>query len=77
MNDKPPQNTVALGAGFGIGVLWLVMAGISYWSAARGYLNGRSDWAIAWGLVAILLTAAGTAAIVGTWYHQTRVLRDH
>jgi hypothetical protein len=72
-----PQNTVALGAGFGIGILWLLMAATSLWSSARGYLNGRSDWGLAWGLVGILLLAAGVAAMVGTWWHQTRVLRDH
>jgi hypothetical protein len=71
-----PQNTVALGAGFGIGVLWLLMAGTSLWSSVRGYLNGRSDWGLAWGLVGVLLLAAGTAAIVGTWWHQTRVLEE-
>lgn len=71
-----PQNTVALGAGFGIGVLWLIMAGTSLWSSARGYLNGRSDWGLAWGLVGILLLAAGAAAIIATWWHQTRVLND-
>lgn len=71
---REPQNTAALGAGFGIGILWLLMAGTSLWSAARGYLNDRPDWGLAWGLVGLLLLAAGLAAIIGTWYHQTRVL---
>lgn len=73
---RGPQNTVALGAGFGIGILWLVMAGTSLWSSARGYINGRTDWGLAWGLVGLLLLAAGTAAMVGTWLHLTRSYND-
>jgi hypothetical protein len=72
-----PQNTVALGAGFGIGVLWIVMAVTSLWSSVRGWINGRGDWGLAWGLVGVLLLAAGIAAIAGTWWHQTRVLDEH
>jgi hypothetical protein len=72
----PPQNTVALGTGFGIGILWLVMAGTCLWSAFRGYANDRPDWGLAWGLVGVLLAAAGIAAMVGTWWHQTRVIAD-
>jgi hypothetical protein len=73
---RPPQNTTALGVGFGIGVLWWLMAGTSLFSAARGYGNDRHDWGLLWGLVGLLLLAAGTAAMVGTWWHLTRV-RDH
>lgn len=76
MPTKAPQNTAALGAGFGIGLLWLVFGATSIWSAARGFANGRSDWGVAWGLVGILISAAGIAAIVGTWWHQTRVADD-
>jgi hypothetical protein len=75
-NSHPPQNTVALGVGFGIGVLWWLMAGTAYWSAFRGYSNDRYDWGLAWALIASLLLAGGTAAMVGTWWHLTRV-RDH
>jgi hypothetical protein len=71
-SETGPQNTVALGAGFGIGILWVVMAVTSLWSAVRGYMNDRGDWALAWGLVGVLLLAAGLAAMIGTWYHQTR-----
>jgi hypothetical protein len=73
---SPPQNTAALGVGFGIGILWWLMAGISLYSSIRGYSNGRYDWGLLWGLVGVLLLAAGTAAMVGTWWHLTRV-RDH
>jgi hypothetical protein len=73
---RPPQNTTALGVGFGIGVLWWLMAGTSLFSAARGYGNDRYDWGLVWGLIGLLLLAAGTAAMVGTWWHLTRV-GDH
>ena len=71
---RPPQNTIALGVGFGIGILWIVMAATSLWSSFRGYMNGRWDWGLAWALVGLLLLAAGVAAMVGTWWHQTRVV---
>ena len=74
--SAPPQNTVALAAGFGIGILWIVMAATSLWSAFRGYANDRADWGLAWGLVGVLLLAAGIAAMVGTWWHLTRVVTE-
>jgi hypothetical protein len=75
---SPPQNTTALGAGFGIGVLWILMAATSLWSSARGFANERTDWGLAWGLVGILLLAAGIIAMIATWLHLTRnVERDH
>lgn len=66
-----------LGTGIVVGVLWLVMAGTSIWSALRGAANDRGDWALAWGLVGGLLLVAGLAAILGSWWHETRVHRDH
>jgi hypothetical protein len=73
-DSSGPQNTTALAAGFGIGVLWLLMAASCLWTAFRGYANGRPDWALVWSLVGVLLAAAGIAAMVGTWIHQTRVV---
>jgi hypothetical protein len=75
-DQRPPQNVVALGTGFGIGVLWLLMAGTSLWSSWRGYANDRFDWGLIWGLIGVLLAAAGIAAMFGTWWHLTRV-HDH
>lgn len=69
-----PQNVPALAAGFGIGILWIVFAVTCLISAARGFANDRSDWGFGWGLPGVLLLAAGVAAIVGTWWHQTRVM---
>lgn len=65
-----------LGTGIVIGVLWLAMAATTLWSAFRGAANGRSDWALGWGLVGALLLAAGLAAIAGSWWHEKRVHRD-
>lgn len=78
-NENGPQNVPALAAGFGIGILWIVFAATCLISAFRAIGNDRSDWVVSWGLVGILLLAAGTAAMVGTWWHQTRVLgkSDH
>lgn len=72
-NSGAPQNTTALATGFGIGILWLLMAGTCAWTAVRGWSNNRPDWGLIWGVVAFLLAAAGTAAMVGTWWHLTRV----
>ena len=66
-----------MGTGIVVGALWLLMAGTSIWSAMRGAANDRGDWALAWGLVGGLLLVAGLAAIVGTWWHENRVHRDH
>lgn len=72
-----PHNTAALGTSFGIGVLWVFMAFTSLWSAVRGLLNQRYDWALVWGLVGLLLFAAGLAAMIGTWLHLTRSHDDY
>jgi len=73
----PPENTTALGVGFTVGILWWVMAGTCLWSSARGYGNGRFDWGLGWGLVGVLLAAAGSAAMFGTWWHLTRHNQEH
>jgi len=72
-----PRNTTALTVGFGVGILWLLMAATCFWSATRGYLNQRYDWGLLWGLVGLLLTAAGLGSIIGTWWHLTRVHDDY
>ena len=75
-NNEPPRNTVALGAGFGIGILWVVMGVTSLWSSVRGYSNHRYDWGLAWGLIGLLLVAAGLISMIATWHHLT-TSRDH
>ena len=74
---EPPRNTVALGAGFGIGLTWVLLGFTALWSAARGYANDRYDWGLAWGLIGLLILAAGVCAMVATWWHLTRVRDDH
>jgi hypothetical protein len=75
--SEPPRNPVALGIGFGIGIFWWVMGVTALWSSARGYSNHRYDWGLAWGLIGLLLLAAGTISMVATWWHLTRVRNDH
>jgi uncharacterized membrane protein HdeD (DUF308 family) len=74
---QPPRNTVALGTGFIIGILWVIMGVVSLVSAARGYANHRYDWGLAWGLIGLLITAAGSISMIATWWHLTRVRDDH
>lgn len=74
---RPPQNTAALGVAFTIGISWWVMSITCLWSSARGYINGRFDWGLTWGLVGLLLAAGGTAVMFGTWWHLTRHDQNH
>jgi hypothetical protein len=74
--QRPPSNTVALGAGFGIGILWVLIAGRHLLSSMRAYANDRFDWGLGFLLVGGLLMAAGIAAMVATWWHLTRVMAD-
>ena len=70
---RPPQNTVALGAGLGIFLLWWLMAVTCFWSSWRGYAHGRYDWGLMWLVIGLLLAAAGTAAMAASWWHLSRV----
>lgn len=67
---------LAFGAGFGIGILWIILAIRTLASAAGGFANQRTDWGVGWGLVGVLLLTAGITAIVGTWWHDRQV-RTH
>lgn len=73
----PPRNNAALLAGFGIGIFWVIMGITALWSSVRGYNNHRYDWGLAWGLIGLLITAAGMIAMIATWWHLTRVHDDH
>lgn len=73
-------NRFALLVGFGIGLLWIAMALWCLVNAIKGGANGRSDYGLVWALVGVLLLGGGTAAIVGTWWHQFPLKRkrhDH
>ncbi len=69
------RTAAAWAAGIIVGLLWLAMSVACLASSARGYANNRGDWGLAWGLIGVLLGIAGLASLVGTWWHQTRVLR--
>lgn len=64
-------------AGFVIGLILLALAANAIWGSFQGYQNGRSDWGLGWGLVGFFLLAAGLSAVIGTWWHNFRVKRDH
>ena len=69
------RSRIALAAALTISVLWTAMAATALWSAARGFANGRPDWGLGWGLVGVLLLAAGAAAGIGTWWHLRAAAR--
>jgi hypothetical protein len=75
-NEEEKSVTLGVAAGFVVGVLWIAMAlaalGQSHWGSA----HQRSDWSLAWGIVGVLLLAAGVAAIAGALYHRSMV-RNH
>jgi hypothetical protein len=76
-NGTHKPNPLALAAGFGIGVVWIGMAIWCIAAAVKGYSNGRTDYGFVWSIVGTLLLAAGTAALVGTWWHQFALPRRH
>ena len=70
VNGTNKANPLALAAGFGIGVLWIGMAVWCITAALKGFGDSRSDYGLAWTLVAVLLAGAGASALIGTWWHQ-------
>ena len=70
VNGTHKPNTLALAAGFGIGVGWIAMAIWCLAAAVKGYGNGRSDYGLIWSVTGVLLLGAGISALVGTWWHQ-------
>ena len=76
-NGHREPSKLALAAGFGIGLTWLALA---FWCLAhgmKGYANTRTDYGLIWTVVGVLLLGAGTAALVGTWWHQFALKRKH
>ncbi|MBI4544311.1 MAG: hypothetical protein HY703_03865 [Gemmatimonadetes bacterium] len=67
------RSSVIMAIGGAIGALWVAMAASALWSSFRGFQNQRLDWGLGWGLVGVLLLAAGVAAVVGTWWHVYRI----
>ena len=54
--------------GFVIGILWLGLAVGAFRNSMTGWTMG-SDLGFWWTVIAVFLTIAATAAIVGTWLH--------
>lgn len=71
------SRTFAMVPGLVVGVLWVVAALGVLWVASRGAAHDESGWVLGFGLVGTLLLAAGGAALIGTWWHNTRVNRRH
>jgi len=69
-------NKLALLAGFSIGFLWIALAIFSLLRSVSGLNNHRPDYGLAWGLVGVLLFAAGAASIIGTYWHNLRPHHD-
>lgn len=73
--QRPLSNKLVMPIALVIGLLWIATAVIAILSAARGWGNDRPDWALGWGLVGAFLLIAGSAAIIGAWWHQYHVRR--
>ena len=76
-NGHSEPNKMALAVGFGIGVLWFAMAVWCLVYGIKGYANQRTDYGLIWTVVGILLLAAATSALIGTWWHQFVLKRRH
>ena len=70
VNGTNKANPLALAAGFGIGVIWIAIAVWCLAAAFKGFGDARNDYGLVWSIVGVLLLGAGTAALVGTWWHQ-------
>jgi hypothetical protein len=79
MASNAEEKSVRLGvaAGFVVGFIWIAMALAALWQSHWGSSTGRRDWALAWGLVGILLLAAGVSAIGGALHHRNLVQHHH
>ena len=55
--------------GFVVGVIWLVFAFVAFRNSAAGWSGQHSDLGFWWAVIAVFLTIAAGAAIVGTLLH--------
>lgn len=68
--------TIFSAIGIGIGLVLLVLAGLSFASAARWAEYGRESALVGWTLTGFFLLVAGFGAIISTWHHNFRVLAE-
>jgi hypothetical protein len=66
--------TVGMAAGFGIGALLLLLAGLSAYASSSWADAGRSSAMIGYALTAFFLVVAGAGGIAATYNHFFRVL---
>jgi hypothetical protein len=55
--------------GFAVGIVWLVFVFVAFRRSAEGWAAGNGDIGFWWAVIAVLLTIASLAALVGTWIH--------
>ncbi|MBW3533628.1 MAG: hypothetical protein KY453_00200 [Gemmatimonadetes bacterium] len=58
--------------GFVIGLVWLIFAFLAFRRSAAGWSVEASGLGFWWGVIAVFLTIAAGAAIVGTVLHTRR-----
>ena len=58
--------------GFGVGVLYLIIAFGAFRKSSAGWAADHSDLGFWWGVIAALLTIAALGALIGTWIHTSR-----
>lgn len=68
------ERMVGMAAGFGAGVLLLVLAGTAAVAASSWSDVGRSGAVVGYSITAFFLTLAGIGALAGTWNHVFRVI---
>lgn len=74
---QPTPKLIATVPGFAIGLAWLALALYNIWTSYQGYANHRSGWGLGWGLVGFFLLTAALSALIGTWWHNTKVAKHH
>jgi Mg/Co/Ni transporter MgtE len=77
VSNEEKSLRLGVAAGFVVGIIWIAMALAALWQSHWGRSNGRADWALAWGLIGLLLLAAGVAAIAGALHHKNLVESHH
>jgi hypothetical protein len=68
------ERLVGMAAGFGAGVLLLVLAATAAYAASTWSDAGRSGAVAGYSITAFFLTLAGIGALAATWNHVFRVI---
>lgn len=72
--DSDMSKMVFTAIGVGLGVVLLVLAGFSFYTAASWGELGRDGAQVGYNLVGVFLLVAGLGGIAATWNHNFRVL---